>query len=243
MVVGAQKAGTTALDRALRQHPDLALPSCKEVHFFDGPSWRFALPAPFREFLYHRKFPAPANGILRGEVTPSYMYWRPTPRRIAHYSSSIQLVAVLRNPVDRAYSHYWMERNRRREQLRTFEEAVEAEMVRLKCGGGKQDKVQSYLDRGLYSKQIARLQKYFPSSQLLFLRFEDWHREPQRTLDTLTDYLRIANMKFEHLGKVFRGQYEPMGERIRYRLNEYFYGDVERTQHLTGLDLSTWMQS
>lgn len=242
MVVGVQKAGTTALDYALRQHPAIALPSRKEIHFFDGPPWLFALPGALRDYIYHRKFPAPADGVLRGEITPSYMYWEPAPRRIARYSSKIRLIAILRDPVDRAFSHYWMERNRGWEQLQTFEEAVEAEMHRLKRGDEQQDKVRSYLDRGLYSIQIARLQKFFPSSQLLFLRYDDWRLEPQRTLDALTDHLGIARMIIDDLGEVFRGQYESMGRRTRQMLSDYYSADVERTQQLTGLDLSAWMR-
>ena len=126
VVIGAQKAGTTSLYRMLRKHPQVHMPRTKELHYFDfhyerGPEW---YAAQFRPGRWERR---------RGEATPNYM-WGPLARqRLIADLPSARIIAILRNPVDRAYSHYWHDR-RRREMERhdravqpTFEQALARE--------------------------------------------------------------------------------------------------------------------
>ncbi len=106
LVVGAQKAGTNAMRHYLSLHPSIGLPSVPEAHYFDSDQL-FTSHAAHEE--YHRYFPPARETMLRGEVTPIYMYWRPSMQRIWEYNPDIRLIALLRNPVERAYSHWNME--------------------------------------------------------------------------------------------------------------------------------------
>src|SRR6266480_7948081 len=125
LILGAQKAGTTALYAYLRQHPEITGPSWKEVSFFDrhyarGEAW------------YRGNFPNSlrARGKLVGEASPSYLFHPLAPERVAGLVPEAKLIALVRNPVDRAYSHYQHEVALGREPL-SFEDAVAAEYERL----------------------------------------------------------------------------------------------------------------
>ncbi len=131
VIAGAQRSGTTTLDLYLREHPDVAMPwTRKELHFFDGEQHFRSEPVDYR--VYHANFTARAPGQLRGDATPSYMYWQPTPARMARYNPALKIVVVLRNPITRAYSHWNKEWRRGRETL-PFMEALRAEPERARA--------------------------------------------------------------------------------------------------------------
>jgi|SRR5690242_3518862 len=99
LIIGAQRCGTTSLFEYLARHPDVAPPSAKELHFFDseyhkGDAW------------YRERFPSLRNGFITGEATPYYIFHPHTPTRVRDWNSKVKLIVLLRNPVDRAYSHY-----------------------------------------------------------------------------------------------------------------------------------------
>ena len=126
LILGAQKAGTTALYSYLRKHPSIIGPSWKEVSYFDrhyarGPAW------------YRGNFPNKlrTRGALVGEASPSYLFHPLGPRRVRELVPEARLVALLRDPVDRALSHYNHERALGREPL-SFEDALAAEDDRLR---------------------------------------------------------------------------------------------------------------
>src|SRR5688572_14326389 len=110
LIVGAMRSGTTSLHKYLQAHPDVFVASGKEVHFFDrrygrGLDW------------YRSRFAGVTTERVVGEATPAYMYDENAIARIAHDLPDARLIVVLRNPVDRAYSHYWRNRSRGRENL------------------------------------------------------------------------------------------------------------------------------
>ena len=110
LVCGAQKAGTTALDAILRQHPGVLMPRRrKELHFFDNPGCVLSQRHVAR---YHSEWDWAGGARARGEVTPSYMFMPGCVERIKAYSPTVRLIVVLRDPTLRAYSHWQMERNR-----------------------------------------------------------------------------------------------------------------------------------
>src|SRR3982750_3475417 len=122
VIGGTQKGGTSALDSFLRQHPQICLPNdLKEVHFFDREEM-FRTDKPDYD-KYHAHFRPCPQHLAIGEASPIYMYWNAAPPRIRAYNADMKWILMLRNPVDRAYSAWTMERNRGAEQL-SFEEAV-----------------------------------------------------------------------------------------------------------------------
>ncbi|MCR5877530.1 sulfotransferase domain-containing protein [Phenylobacterium sp. J367] len=117
IIAGVQKGGTTALFDYLSDEPRIALPRVKEVHFFDDEGQDWAQPD---YGAYHAHWDAPPDGRPRGEATPIYVYWPNSLERIAAYNPAMKLIVLLRDPVQRAWSHWRMEyaRGRRDPTLR-----------------------------------------------------------------------------------------------------------------------------
>lgn len=190
-VVGAQKAGTTALHDWLVQQPDVCLPSIKETHYFShdarfqqGPDW------------YARQFPdnRPA-GILFGEVDPEYLFYDQAPIRIRAVNPAPKFVFLLRQPLERAYSHYLMSVRRGYEDL-SFEQALRAETGRLAAADNAHAKDhQSYLSRGFYAQQINRFRETFPNAEFHFVKFEDLisKTEGQRIYAEICKFLGVRS--------------------------------------------------
>lgn len=149
VIAGVQKCGTTSLFQALALHPHVVRPDNKEIHFFDQ-NWRRGTD------WYQRQFPVLDPLQITGESTPAYSYDRTARRRMARTLPDARIIMVLRDPVSRAYSHYWHSR-RTKEDLPTFEEAIAAEPARLATGDAAQRRRFSYLDRGHYLRQLKAL--------------------------------------------------------------------------------------
>jgi hypothetical protein len=241
LVIGAQRAGTTSLYRYLLQHPDVAPARVKEVHFFDdafarGPAWyRAHFP---RAAALSR--PGAARRRITGEATPYYLFHPAVPGRVAALLPDVKLIAILRDPVDRAYSHYWLQRAFGRERL-SFEDAVASEDDRLR--GDRDDRGAhrwfSYLARGIYVDQLVRWGDYVPRGSLLVLESERLLAEPQASLREVTAFLGLSDppplaRERRHHGKVVA----PMREETRARLNDLFEPHNERLFRFLGRDFA-----
>lgn len=174
--VGSQKAGTTTLHDVLTQHPDIYLPNSKEAHFFDfdenyskGLSW------------YEKTFFGNWKGQKAiGTITPEYMYYEDVAERLYRdLGPDLKLIFILRNPVDRAYSHYLMSVSRGYENQQ-FQQAIELEPERIHTSDFNKLHL-SYISRGHYLGQIKRFLNYFPVEQMMFLVFEEDIRENMDT--------------------------------------------------------------
>ncbi|MGH2726519.1 MAG: sulfotransferase family protein, partial [Actinomycetota bacterium] len=172
-IIGAMRSGTTALSRYMGAHPDVYVAPEKEVHFFDrlherGLDW------------YRSRFAAATTERAIGEATQTYMYLADATERMAAAVPDARLVAILRNPVDRAYSHYWMNRSLRVEPL-GFREALAAYPDDPPPSG----QMYPYIERGRYLAQLERVCAHYPRSALHVLLLEDLVREPDATFATL----------------------------------------------------------
>lgn len=178
IIIGAHKSGTTTLFQYLRHHPQVFLPPEKEGAFFSNEHWfaqgweRFA-----QEFFSNAR----PNQLL-GKVTPHYMAYPQVPARVFGLMPEVKLIALLRNPVDRAFSHYRMA-VRTHHERRAFEEAV-AECLKQ---GGPID----YLSLGEYGRILGSYLQYFSRSQLLVLFTVDLEAQPGSLVRSLCEYLGI----------------------------------------------------
>jgi hypothetical protein len=189
-VVGAQKSGTTSLHEYLSAYPQICLPEQKETKFFvDDERYRKGLQ--YYEQEYFSKCDPKA---IIGEVDPDYMYFEHALERInSHFDiKTLKFIFILRNPADRAYSHYLMTYRRGLEEY-TFEKALAAECERIKQGYDSRLHF-SYFDRGFYAKQIRRFLKFVESSQVLFILSEDLKQYPDREVERC---LRFLGIKYE----------------------------------------------
>jgi hypothetical protein len=190
LIIGAMRAGTTSATGYLRQHPEVFIPEQKEIHYFNreanferGPEW------------YGQFFRQAGQARAVGEATPGYLYAREAPARMAQVVPDARLIAILRDPVDRAYSHYWHDRHRGRVSV-PFEEAVARERERVGSPGSATVTQGSYLDRGFYLPQLERVCAHFDRSALLVLLFEDLVRDPGPAYASMCRHLGIDH-RFE----------------------------------------------
>ncbi|HEC77247.1 MAG TPA: hypothetical protein ENI33_08350 [Thermoplasmatales archaeon] len=201
IIPGAMKSGTTALRIYLAQHPDVFMAS-KEIHFFDREE-NFE-----KGIEWYEKFFNDWNGERAiGEKTPEYLYDEKVPERIYNVLPNVKLIFVLRNPVDRAYSHYW-HNVRNGQEMMSFEEALEKEEERIK--NPKWKKIYSYKDRGKYILQIKRYAKFFSKSNMLFILAEDLKGDRENILRKILESFGVdpnfefRDLKEKHVGGIPR---------------------------------------
>jgi len=191
--VGAQKAGTTTLYNILSQHPHIYLPKEKETKFFQR-NFDYAKGLNYYSSEYFSKVKIEK---CIGEIDPEYLYFESVPYRIYEtLGDDIKILFLLRNPVDRAYSHYLMSVRRGYETC-NFLDALEKEPDRLKDTSNdtryfSQKSHFSYIDRGLYAKQIRRYLKYFKKENMHFILFEqEFFHDKRKTINELLEFLCV----------------------------------------------------
>ena len=200
LLVGAPKAGTTALHAALASHPEVFVTDPKEPKYWlcDGappPHWR----GPgdrhsqqewvWRAGQYADLFRGARNEQVRGESTPFYLWSRGAHRRIAEALPEVRIVAVVRDPIDRAYSnwmHLWSDGL---ERVGDFEEALALEPARVNAGWAP---FWRYAELGRYGEQLAHLYTYVDPQRVLVLRYREVVDEPAATFDRVCRFLDIA---------------------------------------------------
>tara|TARA_B100000073_G_scaffold78256_1_gene59248 strand:+ start:526 stop:1281 length:756 start_codon:yes stop_codon:yes gene_type:complete len=241
LIIGAQKAGTTALSDYLGKHPNIYIPPCKEIHFFDKEDQAWGDKASV-QLNYHANYPLlnTKPDILNGDATPIYSYWAPAMQRIWSYNPAIKLILCLRNPIDRAYSHWAMEVKRGWDSL-TFEEAIEQEEERCKEALPHQHRIYSYISRGFYSEQIRRMWSFFPREQTLILRQEELSKNVEKTLRKVHRFLGVDYHPFASVVYANPGTYpKPMHLATRAKLQAIFDPEISQLEKMLRWDLSHW---
>ena len=240
MIAGVQKGGTTSLDAYLRQHPGISMAKKKEVHFFDKrpPTGIEALD----RWLYHRQFhwDRQQAGASLGEATPILTWWTGAMERLWKYNPDIKVIMLLRDPVERAWSHFRMDRRLQREG-ETFSNAIRTERERARRSLPKQDRERSQVSRGFYAHQVRNLKRLFPDEQLLFLRSEDLSADAQGELDKVTDFLGVARHTFDSEQRHNSAtDSQTMSAEDRAFLEEIYRLDAEETRRLLGWEQGEW---
>ncbi|MBV8960792.1 MAG: sulfotransferase domain-containing protein [Actinobacteria bacterium] len=202
LIIGTQRGGTTSLYEYLSQHPDVVPPLGKELQYFSteyerGDRW-YRAHFPTERAVARRK--AGGRGCVVFEASPYYLFHPHAAARAAATVPAAKLIALLRDPVERAYSHYEHMRQRGLEPL-AFEEAVAAEPERL---AGEVERMQadpryqsrahriwSYVSRGRYAAQLSTWLAHFPREQLLVLRSEDLFADPAAALRRVHDFVGV----------------------------------------------------
>ena len=198
---------------------------------------------------------ARGGDVVAGEATPYYIFHPLVPERVAVTIPDVRLIAVLRDPVERAYSHYHMMRRSKREEL-SFEDALEAEADRLaseaeveleagttrfRIGTGERRKHyhhrhHSYFARGLYADQLERWLAYFSPEQLLVLPVEDLSARRAETLRHVLDFLGVRPLELPGDTVANQGSYEPMLAETRVGLESRYAEPNARLVELLGRD-------
>jgi hypothetical protein len=226
--IGAQKAGTTWLFRNLRLHPDLFLPR-KEMHYFDK-NYFTPLSSYLREFR-------PGRGKIRGEITPAYAIlpaWKV--RVIQRLRPDLRVVLLLRNPIERAWSHAMMEFLHR--QGRRFEDVSEQEIY-------AHFRNERSILRSDYLKTLDTW-SVFPSEQVFIGWFEDIKVRPAGLLRDVFAHLGaetdIDLNGFPFAEKVFAGRSIPVPEQFRSALIEQYRDALRELENRFGDRVRAWLQ-
>jgi hypothetical protein len=242
IIIGAQKCGTTSLYEYLEVDPAVGSASKKEVHFFDlryarGVGYyRTHFPSSLYRRYTERKRGEP---FITGEASPYYLYHPAVPERVRRLLPQAKLIAMLRNPADRALSHYHHEARAGREAL-TFEEALDREAERLGSGGaeepGTAHRRHSYLSRGLYAEQLERWFALFPREQFLILQSERFYADPAAAMEEVQAFLGLPARHTAEYTRRNSGRYDRMDPALRWRLSDYYRHHNQRLYGLLGVD-------
>jgi hypothetical protein len=237
LIIGTQKGGTSSLYSALRQHPQILKAARKEVHFFDqyygrGHDW------------YLQQFPACQPGQITGEASPFYMAHPLAAERIAKHCPDTRLIVLLRNPADRAISHYHQEFRRHHDllglqaALDIEEERTHADWAALAAGELLTFSAAqrfSYRRRGHYAEQLAPFLEKFPRDHIAIYSSEQFFQQPLELLPHLYHFLGV-DPAFRPADLLPRkpGHYGQADQMIRNELLRYYEPLNEKLFELIG---------
>lgn len=254
MIIGTQRGGTTSLYNYLVEYPGIGAASIKEVHFFDTPRFKWGLA------WYRAHFPSAMqkyyienikkHHFITGEASPYYLFHPHVPGRVATALPHVKLIVMLRNPIDRAYSHFYHEIEGGYEKLTSFEEAIDLEKERL---SGEREKMLadetydsynlrhfSYIARGIYLDQLMSWMNFFPKEQLLILKSEDLYADPSAVLKQTFAFLNLPDIASYEQKQMFKRYNDTKPPRMdfatRKRLIEYFEPYNERLYNYLGIN-------
>jgi len=251
IIIGVQRGGTTSLYNYLIRHPAIVSSYLKEVHYFTknyhrGINW-YLSNFPTRPALKRRSAQAGERAVT-GEATPYYIFHPLAPVRIKQLVPDARFILLLRDPVERAYSHFDLSRRMNNEPIERFEDALEAEPERLK---GEREKLltdetyfsrshqhHSYLTRGLYAEQLEYWYQFFPREQILVLRSEDMYENAAEVYKQTCRHIGVSEIvlaEFRVFGRPKKSS--PLSPETRERLYEFFRPHNERLYQLIGRDM------
>jgi len=236
VILGAQKSGTSSLHYYLTQQSGVIAPLRKEVHYFDlnyarGDGW------------YRAHFGRVDQPGLNLDSSPYYLFHPAVPRRLAALLPEARLIVLLRDPVRRAYSHYWHERDKGRETL-DFEAAIAAEPDRIgetparladdTLAYSHAHQHFSYLARGRYAEQLEHWFATVRPERFHILRFEDLAEHPLDALNGTLASLGLPPAESVDLEPRNTRRYPPMAAATAERLRDYFAPHNRRLEALLG---------
>ena len=212
MFIGAAKSATTTFFDILKKHEDIFVPKFKEPHFFNIDE-NYLKGLDWYKKTYFKDI---NNESIIIDFTPTYLYYKLCAERIFDsLGPNVKFVIILRNPVDRAYSHY-NHSKRDGHEVSSFEDAVKLENERIEKFRDKNDFLSelrcSYISQGLYFEMISAYLKYFDLNNFLIINFEsEVVQNLDQTLLKLSKFLKLdlSNLDYEiHSNKSGKPKYK-----------------------------------
>ena len=238
ILAGVVKAGTTAVYESLKQTDQLCLSVVKEVKFFTDEKFYNRNDS---EAFYHSFFNRKSHQKLVGEASPSYLYHYGDIQRIYNYNKDIKLIVILRNPIERAYSH-WNMRSARNQDPLSFSQAIRKEKERLDKENVESNWNFSYLKAGQYVFQLQRMWQYFPKQQTLVIKHDDLLDDYQSELEKIYAFLGISGQKPARKKMVHARSYpQSMNDTDKEYLLDYYREDILALEKILGWDCSHWL--
>ena len=222
LIIGAQKGGTSSLFYYLKFHPEIKRPIKKELNYFNifynkGVKW------------YKAHFPFKSENHITGEASPEYLFYPLAAERIKKLEPNIKLIVLLRNPIERAYSAYQMNRRKGIDPRETFEEAVQYELNHQKEFGNVYNAERYnyfYLERGKYAAQLSKWLVHFDKKQFLVIESESFFNNTESELKRIYQFLEIAEVLPNSLNPMNVGKYPPLSKEMYKSFKEYYKNDI-----------------
>ena len=206
LIIGTVKAGTSSLYNYLKTHPEIYMSPIKEPRHFMFPDIHPHVIGPegtplyndlrfvWRIEDYRRLFEGRSGEAAAGEASPQYLYAEQSPGAIRKLIPDAKLIAILRDPADRAFSHFCHTRREGREPLSDFAEALKVEDARISLGCS----INHYRNCGYYSNQLKRYLAAFPREQILILLYDDMVANIEGFLANICAFLGVDDtFKFD----------------------------------------------
>lgn len=211
LIIGEMKCGTTALYKYLTEHPEIEPAHRKEIAFFNlyydkGVEW------------YRAQFPG-CEQCLTGEAA-GYLKFPYVAERVKELIPQVKLFVILRNPIDRAYSHYNMKVRKGRISA-PFEKAIQNQP--------------SYLNHGKYAWKLERWMKVFPKEQFHIIQSEKLYTQPQKTLKQALTFLELPSYPLSIYKHYNLGTYADMNPDTRKKLIDYYKPYNRKLYQLLGM--------
>ncbi len=236
LIIGTQKGGTSSLFHYIDQHPAAKVSLAKEVHYFDlsydkGPAW------------YRGFFPFQRDARITGEASPLYFFHPRVPARVRADIPGVKIILLLRDPVERAFSHYRMNVKDGTENL-SFEEALEREPERIRADvermnaderyTGEDYRRYSYINRGFYDEQLTRWLQHFPANQMMVIKSEEFFSQTEPVVKRVFGFLGLdpdARIGYDGKNEGRPGDIRPD---TRTRLQAVFEPHAARLSRIAG---------
>ncbi len=217
LIIGVPKGGTTYLYHLLNQHTQIEMSRRKEIHFFDRHY--------HRGLRYYKSFfPSAVKGVKTGEASVNYFYSEKVKNRIAQDLPNCKLILLLRDPIDRAYSHFQM--NKKDMIEKSFDQYVTSD--------GFESNKYRYLEKGLYAEYLPIWQSFLERGNLLILKSEELFSDTNNVISKVHQYLDLKPEPTKSLTNKNSGNYEKMSSQTRQKLETYYQKDQEILRSLIG---------
>jgi hypothetical protein len=235
LIIGAMKCGTTFLYHYLNEHPEIEMSRVQEVNYFSRHYYR-------SKWYYRSFFPFKSKGMKSGESGIHYIFDPRCAARIKKDLPNTKIILLMRNPIDRAQSHY--------NQIHTidpandFEHAIELEQERI---GRLQEKIAnskyytsveyetySYANRGLYFEQLSIWLKHYKLEELLIIKSEDMYADPKKVFERVYKHIGVSVNFPKNIKPQNSREYEPMSVSLRNKLKAFYAEDSKKLVALLG---------
>lgn len=235
-IIGGQKCGTTSLLANLVKHPSILKPNRKELYFFNNSNvFQYGLN------WYLKQFPSVKENNFNIDATANYFESADAPKRLKQLFPNTKIILLLRNPTERAYSHFKMSVDCGFEKL-GFSEALEVENERLLFGEKSIKKYKhnyifqrlAYRTKGLYFNYLQNWLNEFSTSQIKIIQSEKLIQNPQHYYNEITDFLEIDRLQLDGFESLKVNNTSTISEDIKKQLDLFYKSYNEKLFDLIG---------
>jgi len=246
-VIGVVRSGTTSLYYYLDQHPCIMKSAYDELGFFDsnfdlGWNWYKSL---FPTIMQKKKIEKRNGKFLTFDDTPFYVYNSTVVKRIRKKIPDAKIIVIFRNPIDRAYSNYFLGVNGGKEK-RKFDDLIEEEMILINNRNKQvlfdETLSETYLGRGLYAEQLKVWFNEFPKDSVKIVKSEEFAENTQNVMKDIFQFLDLPEYKISNIEKKNVTKYPPMKKETREKLEEFFRSHNKELYNMLGKDFG-WEKS